>query len=164
MNKRITMRAMVGLSAAVLLTFGNAHAQTATANFTVSLEIVKGCTLSVASLDFGQYGVLDTALNGTTNLSVTCTESTPYALGLSSGNVSGSTIAARLLGDGTNTVDFQLYQPDNSTVWGDTDAVDRVTGTGTGSVQTHTINGRVPAQSTPPPATYSSTVTATAYF
>ena len=39
-----------------------------------------------------------------------------------------------------------------------------MSGTGTGAAQTLTVNGSVPAQATPAPDTYSSTVTATVYF
>ena len=69
-------------------------------------------------------------------------------------------------GNTTSVVSYQLYQPapNQTVVWGDTGTADRVGGTGNGSSQALTVNGTVPAQTTPAPDTYSSTVTATVYF
>lgn len=76
------------------------------------------------TLDFGQsQGVLATAVTGTSTLNVTCTNTTPYNVGLNAG-----------------------------------------TGTGSGSQQNLTVHGNIPAQATPQPDTYKSTITATVYF
>src|SRR5690606_2594910 len=111
---------------------------------------------------------LDTNLDAETNLAVTCTTSTPYNIGLSAGDVSGSTIENRLMAGTTgaaNTVAYQLYQdPARTAVWGDTQTTDTVSGVGAGTTQTIPVYGRVPPQDTPEPDTYQSTVTATVYF
>jgi spore coat protein U-like protein len=49
-------------------------------------------------------------------------------------------------------------------VWGITIGTDTVSATGNGAAQTHTVYGRVPAQTTPAPATYSDTVTVTVTY
>ncbi|AOK30339.1 spore coat protein U [Burkholderia singularis] len=143
---------------------------TATATFTVSLTIQANCTISANPLSFGTNGILASAVNQTTTLSVTCSNTTPYNVGLDAGNVSGSTVATRLLA-GTSTgntgtlVDFQLYQDaGHTTVWGNTQGTNTVGGTGTGSAQTLTVYGQVPSQATPKPDLYQTTVTATVYF
>ncbi|OZI18930.1 spore coat protein U [Bordetella genomosp. 9] len=143
---------------------------TATANFAVTLTIAANCTIAATPLNFGSTGVLAAAVNQTTTLSVTCTNTTPYNIGLDAGTVTGSSVAARLLagtrtGNTATTVGFQLYQnAGRTTVWGNTQSTDTVAGTGTGTAQTLTVYGQVPAQATPAPDTYQTTVTATVYF
>lgn len=142
-----------------------------TANMVVTLTITANCTIAANPLNFGSHGLLSTAFSNTTTVDVTCTNTTPYTVGLSAGTGTGSTQANRLMqgtttGNTTSTVAYQLYQPapNQTVVWGDTGAADRVGGTGNGSAQPLTVNGTVPAQATPAPDTYSSTVTATVYF
>jgi len=143
---------------------------TATATFTVTLTIQANCTIAANPLAFGSTGVLASALNQQTTLSVTCSNTTPYNVGLDAGTVSGSTVASRLLagtatGNTGTTVGFQLYQDaGHTTIWGNTQGTNTVGGTGTGSAQSITLYGQVAAQTTPKPDTYQSTVTATVYF
>ncbi|EHK64921.1 Csu type fimbrial protein [Achromobacter arsenitoxydans] len=147
---------------------GLAAAQTATANFNVTLTIAANCVIAATDLNFGSHGVLNSAVTGNTNLSVTCSNTTPYTVGLNAGTGTGSTEAQRFLsgtGANTATVAYQLYKPGGQTVvWGDTDVSARVGGTGTGSATALQVNGVVPTQTTPAPGNYSSTVTATVYF
>ncbi|MDN7673898.1 spore coat U domain-containing protein [Burkholderia oklahomensis] len=161
------------LAAAVLVatpSFHPATAATATATFTVSLTIQANCTISANPLSFGTNGVLATAVNQQTTLSVTCSNSTPYNVGLDAGSVPGSAVSSRLLagtatGNTSTTVGFQLYQDSShATVWGNTVDTDTVSGTGNGSAQTLNVYGQVPAQTTPQPDTYQSTITATITF
>ncbi|NYE60598.1 spore coat protein U-like protein [Duganella sp. 1224] len=151
------------LSGAAVYSNGNK-----TANFDVTLKIIADCTIAATPLDFGQsQGVLATSVSVNTNLSVTCTNTTPYNIGLNAGNVAGSTTSARLMGGtggNTSTVAFNLYQAAGATNWGNVQGTDTKSGTGTGSAQTHTVYGVVPAQNTPQPDTYKSTITATVYF
>ena len=108
-----------------------------------------------------------TAVSVNTTMNVTCTNTTPYNVGLNAGTGTGSTVAARVLsgtGANTSTVAFNLFQAAGATNWGNTQGTDTRSGTGTGSSQTLTVYGVVPAQSTPQPDTYKSTITATVYF
>ncbi|KWF29503.1 spore coat protein U [Burkholderia cenocepacia] len=161
------------LSAAVLAgpveaaTYSNG---TATATFTVTLTLQPNCTIAANPLNFGTNGVLATAINQQTTLNVTCTNTTPYNVGLDAGSVAGSSVASRLMagtstGNTTTTVGFQLYQDaGRTTIWGNTQGTNTVAGTGTGAAQPITVYGQVPAQATPKPDTYQTTVTATVYF
>ncbi|TFW29386.1 spore coat U domain-containing protein [Duganella callida] len=139
-----------------------------TATFDVTLKIVTDCTIAATPLDFGQnQGVLATAVNVNTTLSVTCTNTTPYNIGLNAGTGTGSTVASRVMsgtGANTSTVAFNLYQTAGATNWGNTQGTDTKSATGTGTAQSHTVYGTVPAQATPQPDTYKSTITATVYF
>jgi len=143
---------------------------TATATFTVSLTLQANCSITANPLAFGTTGVLGTAINQQTTVAVTCTNTTPYNVGLDAGGVSGSTVSARLMagtttGNTGTTVGFQLYQDSgHGTVWGNTQGTDTVAGTGNGSAQSINVYGQVPVQATPKPDTYQTTVTATVYF
>ncbi|MCP3715487.1 spore coat U domain-containing protein [Paraburkholderia sp. CNPSo 3281] len=143
---------------------------TATATFNVTLTLQANCSISATPLNFGTNGVLATALNQQTSVAVTCTNTTPYNVGLDAGTVAGSTVTSRLMagtatGNTGTTVAFQLYQDaGRTTVWGNTQGTNTVAGTGTGSAQSIPLYGQVPAQTTPKPDTYQTSVTATVYF
>lgn len=141
---------------------------TNTVNFDVTLKIVANCVIAAQPLDFGQaQGVLATAVNVNTTLNVTCTNTTPYNVGLSAGTGTGSTGTTRYLagtGANTQTVQYNLFQASGNTVWGNNQGTDTHSGTGTGISQPITVYGQVPVQSTPIPDTYKSTITATVYF
>jgi spore coat protein U-like protein len=146
-----------------------AQAASKTATFDVSMKIVADCTISAAALDFGQNrGLLTSTVSANSNLTVTCTNTTPYTVGLDAGTGTGSSGTSRYM-NGTNgntaTVPFNLYRTQGAGLWGNTQGTDTMSGTGTGAAQTLTVYGEVPAQAqTPAPDTYKSTVTATIYF
>jgi spore coat protein U-like protein len=143
---------------------------TAIANFTVTLTLNANCSISANPLNFGSNGVLATAINQQTTVAVTCTNTTPYNVGLDAGTVTGSSVASRLMagtatGNTSTTVGFQLYQDaGHTTLWGNTQGTNTVSGTGSGAAQSIVVYGQVPAQTTPRPDTYQTTVTATVYF
>lgn len=141
---------------------------TATSTFNVTLTIIANCTIAAQPLNFGSsQGVLATAVSANTTVGVTCTNTTPYNLGLNAGTGTGSTTSARTMsGTGANvsTVAFNLFQSAGATNWGNTQGTDTLPGTGNGALQTLTVYGQVPAQTTPQPDTYKSTITATVYF
>ncbi|WP_144108369.1 spore coat U domain-containing protein [Paraburkholderia sp. BCC1886] len=143
---------------------------TATATFTVTIILNANCSITANPLNFGTNGVLGTAINQQSTVAVTCTNTTPYNVGLDAGTVTGSTVGTRLMagtatGNTATTVAFNLYQDAGHGVpWGNTQGTNTVSGTGSGSAQSIVVYGQVPAQATPRPDTYQTTVTATVYF
>lgn len=139
-----------------------------TTTFDVTLKIIADCTIAANTLDFGQsQGVLATAVNVNSTLNVTCTNTTPYNIGLNAGTGTGSSVAARQMsgtGANTSTVAFNLNLTAGGGNWGNTQGTDTLSGTGTGAQQNLTVYGVIPSQSTPQPDTYKSTITATVYF
>ncbi len=94
-----------------------------------------------------------------------CTNTTPYNIGLDAGTGSGATVTTRKLTNGAATINYSLYTTSGrTTVWGNTVGTDTVAATGNGASQSYTIFGRVPAQTTPAPATYSDTITVTVTY
>jgi spore coat protein U-like protein len=141
---------------------------TRTANFDVTLKIVADCSIAANSLDFGQaQGLLTTAVKVTSNINVTCSNSTPYNVGLSAGTGAGSTGTTRYMsgtGGNTQTVQYNLYQTAGGTQWGASQGTDTMSGTGNGASQVLTVHGEIPPQATPAPDAYKSTITATVFF
>jgi len=144
------------------------YSKSTPASFDVTMKIVADCTISANGIDFGQtQGVLGSAVTGSSAISVTCTNTTPYNVGLNAGTGTGSSGTTRYMngtGANTNTVKFNLYQQQGSTPWGNTQGTDTMAGTGTGAAQTLTVYGEIPAQASPTPDSYKSTITATVYF
>ncbi len=143
-----------------------AQAATATASMPVTITIQNACNVSSVApttLDFGTQGPLTANVDSTSTITVTCTSGATYDVGLSGGG-SGD-INARVMTNGGNQVGYQLYSDSGrQTVWGDTVGTNTVSNTGSGTAQTYTVYGRVPAQTTPPAGTYNDTVTVTVTY
>lgn len=162
---KIKPRILTTAMAVVGLSFTTAHAATVTDTMPVTITIENACEISTAptTLDFGTQGVLSANVDSTSTISVTCTTSAPYNIGLN-GGASGN-INARTMTDGTNFVGYQLYrEAGRMNVWGDTVGTDTVASTGTGTEQQFTVFGRVPSQATPPAGTYNDSVTVTVTY
>lgn len=162
-------RVLAAVLAAVMpfATSGLARAGSQTAKFDVTMRVIADCTIAATGIDFGQTGVITAAISGQSNINVTCTNTTPYNVGLDAGTGAGSTGTTRFLGgSGANadTVAFKLYRAPGSGLWGNTQGSDTVAGTGNGNAQTLTVYGEIPVQKSPTPDSYKSVITATIYF
>lgn len=136
---------------------------TATTTFQVTATVPATCTVSANTLSFGSYSGASN-LDGSTTITVTCTNGTSYEVALDAG-ANGTTAANRKMANGGSTLNYSLYSDSGrSSVWGFTQGGDTVTGAGTGTAQTLTVYGRVPASQTPPAGTYTDTVGVTVYY
>ncbi|MBB3195311.1 Csu type fimbrial protein [Roseateles terrae] len=139
----------------------------ASGSLEVGATIVVACTVSGSTLNFGT--AIDPlqsngAIDASTNLSVTCTRTTPYSVALSAGAHAGglNAFGSRAMKSGTHTLAYQLYlDAARSQVWGNGTNSSVYTGTGTGSIQQLTIYGRLPSVAQAAPGDYSDTVTVT---
>jgi spore coat protein U-like protein len=133
---------------------------------TVQVSITATCLINSASaLNFGTQGVLAANVDQTSTIQVTCTNTTPYNIGLNAGTGTGATVAVRKLTSGANTVNYTLYSNSGrTTVWGNTVGTDTVAATGNGAAQNYTVYGRIPAQTTPAPGSYADTITVTVTY
>jgi spore coat protein U-like protein len=141
-------------------------ATTTSTTFSVSVTLAATCTINSASaLNFGNQGILGTNVDQTSTIQVTCTNTTPYNIGLDAGTGTGATVATRKLTSGGATVNYTLYSDTGrTTVWGTTIGTDTVAATGNGSGQNYTVYGRIPVQTTPAPGTYTDTITVTVTY
>ncbi len=141
------------------------NASTATTSFTTTATVITSCNVSATTLNFGSTSTLGSVVDGSSTLTATCTSASAYNIGLSAGNGSGATVAARKMTSGLNTITYSLYTNSlRTTVWGNTVGTNTVSGTGSGSAQNFTVFGRVPTQTTPAPTTYSDTIIATVTY
>src|SRR2546429_1475867 len=99
-----------------------AIAGTTTMTFTSQISLTAACTINSASaLNFGTQGMLAANVDQSSTIQVTCTNTTPYTIGLDAGTGTGATVATRKLSSGGNTVSYTLYSDAaHTTVWGNT--------------------------------------------
>lgn len=139
--------------------------RTATFSFTVRAQVVPDCRVEADDLDFGSAGLLDRPVDATSQIRVTCTAGSSYQLGLGYG-LQGNGVNDRQMRDlAGNRIGYQLYRDPGRTLgWGQLADGLAMTAAGSGAAQGFTVFGRVPAQPTPPPGSYSDTVVVTVTY
>ena len=148
----------VGLSA------GTAEAATSTSTFNVTATVQATCTVSATNLAFGVY--TGAQAMGTSAISVACTNTTTYQVGLNAGTASGATVTTRqMTGPSSALLNYALYRDAARTQnWGNTASTDTVGGTGDGNTRSITVYGTVPAGQLVAPGSYSDTVVVTVTY
>lgn len=170
------------LLAAAMIAFGgfalSANAAT-TATFKVKINILASCDVTAGSasdIDFGNVAANtapgSAALSATNNIKVTCSNGTPYILGLATtaGNNGTGTMAGLDTGNTGDAVPYSLYQDSAHTkIWGNTGtavgtagndyvSTGSTAGNGTGSAQTIPVYAVV-SDPNHKPGNYADTVT-----
>jgi spore coat protein U-like protein len=176
--KRDAMKRLASFSAAAALVAvltGPASAappaNPATASFTVSITIIKECSVSTAPSNivlgaFASSALIATGANGTTNFSVLCSPTTPYTIGFSSPNdlaVDSTTHQMKGQSPG-NTAEIQYQLTDTTAGATNTHPLSAtssvISGTGTGVAQAKKVQATVINFTAPVlPDTYLDTVT-----
>ena len=132
---------------------------------TASATAQASCSVTATNMDFGSNGFLTTAKDATSSISLRCTINQPFTVGLNGGNASASNPTQRKMSKGAEQITYGLYRDAGRTQpWGSTINTDTAAGTGSGTSQSLTVYGRVPAQATPSPGTYSDTVVVTVTY
>jgi spore coat protein U-like protein len=124
---------------AIVTAAASANAAQTSANFQARITIQTACVVSASNLDFGNVGVINGGETATANVDVNCSNGTPYTMSFDS--LASVTSFNSTMVNGAEDVDYSA-------------ALSASGGTGTGSVQTYTIDGLLPAQSTPTPGIY----------
>ena len=167
MLKNALQLAMAGTLA---MAAGSASAASpATTTLNVTANVASNCLVTAAPLAFTDYDASGT-VDGSANLSVNCSKGTLYTVKLGSG-VNG-TIAQRLLSDGTNDLEYNLFtSAARTTVWGETVGTNTVADTGRGmsstKANTHTVYGTIAnsvANQDAPTGLYTDTVAVTVEY
>lgn len=154
-----------------LLSLGTFPATCGNANlgsfpFTASATVPPYCKLSTATdLDFGTAsGLLGGTIDKTSTINLSCTARTSWQIGLDFGQHASGT-QRRMSGPGGAFVAYNLYRDGpRSQSWGNTLNTDTATGSGTGTAQSLTVYGRVPAQASVPAGNYADLVTVTVTY
>jgi spore coat protein U-like protein len=163
-----------GLVASLLIAaVASVDAATATNTFQVTATVLKFCTVSATNLAFGNYTPSTGAVTNSSTVTYACTNGTPItSITLNIGTTAGATFAQRLMTNGTQTLQYNLYTTNAySSIWGDgtggsvTQA--GVTGAGLGTNDTLTVYGKLPdsaANQAIPPGSYNDTITVTVNY
>jgi spore coat protein U-like protein len=135
-----------------------------TTSFTVTAVVQATCTIAANPLGFGTYSGL--LINSTSILSVTCTNTTPYNVGLNAGNATGATVTNRsMTGPAAALLGYKLFSNSGLTTnWGNTVGTNTLAATGTGAVQSLTVYGQIPPGEYVRPGSYTDTITATVTY
>ena len=141
-----------------------ADAVTATSSFAVSVTVASTCLVSATSMGFGTY--TGQVAPASSTVSITCTNSTPYNVGLSAGLGTGATVTARkMTGPASALLAYELFQDAGHSVgWGVTAGTDTVAGTGNGASQPITVYGQIPTAQYVAPGAYADTITVTVTY
>jgi spore coat protein U-like protein len=128
----------------------------------VSASVAPACILATATdLNFGTVaGLLLTNTDQTSLLRMTCTNRAAWQVGLDNGQNASGTI--RRMKSGGSYVTYELYNRAARGVgdrWGNTLNSDTATGSGSGTEQTLTVYGRLPAQAPQAAGAYTDTIT-----
>lgn len=152
-----TFLGIVGCDQIPLLT------QLETPTFAAMAIVSDNCHVAAQDLGFGNQGVLAANVDSSGQVSVTCTNGTPYTVALDGGGAAAPP-TARKMSKGGETITYGIYRDAARTQpWGDT-VGSMGGGTGSGAAQSLVTYGRVPAQGTPSPGTYSDTVVVTVTY
>lgn len=118
-----------------------------TATMHVSLEVLKSCTLQANDLNFASHGSDEASeINATTQLSVLCTNGTPFTLSAaSSDGESDGTFWLKPEDSNINAqnIAYKLYADESKKT--PVNASGGIEGTGTGQAQSETIVGVIEA-------------------
>jgi len=162
------------LVACVLLA-ANLPIQAATTDntFSVTAKTVGKCTISANELAFNTAipTPIEKNWDASNTLTVICSTTTPYSIGLNDGQGNGATCGDRRMtkigGAPTDTLKYQLHtDAARSIIFGKAGSTCpiEVEGTGSGAEQFITVYGRIPTQSTTVQGSFSDTITATVTF
>ena len=132
------------------------------------MTIQKACTVTAGAasdVSLGTVAATATDVAGNNTITVNCSKTTPYYIGLAPSNASTAG-AGEMRGTGANVdkVPYQLRSTagTSGTIWGHTatssSVGNGVTGTGTGANQTHTVYVTAPSANYTPD-NYADTVT-----
>jgi spore coat protein U-like protein len=164
MFSRARIATVVLLVAGALMMASGAQAQSA--SLTVQATVLNSCSISPATLNFGNYDPLvATDVDVAATMNIACTKGATPHIWLDNGtHFVGS---RRMQGPGA-TPDFLPYQiyreAGRTNVWGDTDATSNIYTSAGRAGGTITVYGRIPAGADVAAGAYSDTVQATIHF
>ena len=170
---RTFLRTLTGITAAGLLVGGLTSSKLAAANktadLTVNASVANNCTISTGAIAFGAYdpvaanATAGADLTGNGHVYVACTRGASAVIDLGNGGAANAN--ARRLTAGSDTLNYQLYQSDGTTVWAAGSGSGGVTYASTSKAQTDlVVVGKVLGGQDVPQGTYTNTIVATVNF
>lgn len=138
-----------------------------TTDMTITITVGNDCRISAPALSFGTAPLASQFGSVTQAVAVDCTKDSVYSVAFTSGN-SGASRPWRAMNDGAgNTLQYNLYRTDGTTIWDMTNPMTSAT-IGTGSANPTQMQAYVakinPSQVTPPVGHYTDTVSVVISF
>lgn len=110
-----------------------------TTTLVVELDLTKVCSVAASDIDFGSVSLLRNAAEQSGSISVNCSKTEAWLLGMDAGdNASGS---QRHMSNGTDTVSYELLQSDGSVFDDDWTGSSVVSGVGAGHSASAAVTG-----------------------
>ena len=174
---RRVVAALCLVTGAAFIIASPAYGATTAANLGAGSSVAPNCTITTAPLAFGAYDPIGAnaavARTGTGSITVACTAGSAPTISLNLGvNAVG---AVRKMASGTDRLDYELYQPPNTTPGIACSALSTIWGTAAGNMftptvptskaaRTYNVCGSIAAGQDVAGGSYSDTVTATVTF
>ena len=134
----------------------------ASTSTSATATVLSSCNVSATTVNFGSQGILSSNKDAQGTLTVQCSSTLPYTVSLDGGSSSATDPTLRKMTFSGSNITYGLYRDAaRSLPWGNTVGVNTTSGTGTGLSQAQTVYGRVAAQTTPKPGTYSDSIVVT---
>jgi spore coat protein U-like protein len=141
------MRKVISASLAIaaLAAAGTASALSTNASFNVTATVLMTCSATASTLGFGNYTPGTGGLTANTTVNVKCTKGTGFTVALDKGTTATGTVAQRLMTNGTDTLQYNLYTTSGfATIFGDTAGLTQAgIGTGLANNVPFTVYGRL---------------------
>jgi spore coat protein U-like protein len=135
--------------------------QTGSTTFQVQALVDNNCHVTADDIDFGTHGILSSNIDAAGEVSVTCTNGTPYTIGLNGGQAAAAPTAREMTGPAT--ILYGIYLDATRTQpWGEALGT-MAAGSGSGLEQSRATYGRVPPQAATP-GSYQDSVIATVTY
>ena len=134
-----------------------------TTTMSVTAIVQATCLISASALNFGTYpGLLITS----SLLTVTCTNTTGFNIGLNAGTAIGATVTTRkMTGPASATLNYKLFRDSARTQnWGNTVGTDTLISQGNGTAFHYGVFGQLPAGQYVTPGAYADTIIATVTY
>lgn len=164
-SRKLLLTAVACVSAAVMPA---SMADTVTATFTITITIQGACTVNAGpQVNFGTVPSTATANQYQTNtLSVICSNTLPYNVGLLGTNTGASANGTGYMVISNDQVPYELFQDSaHTTPWGNTVGTNTVAATGSGLPQSYSVYAQVLGTDlNHQPGTYSDIVTVTVTY
>ena len=138
-------------------------AANSSASINVAATVHASCLVASSNLAFGEYAGAQKDVAST--VSVTCTNTTRYDVGINGGQNAQASFDWRMAGPGGATLSYKIYaDPARTVYWGANPGSDAAAGTVSGSAQVISAYGRIAADQYVVPGVYTDTITFTLYF
>jgi spore coat protein U-like protein len=137
---------------------------TVTTTFSVQATVQATCLISAGALSFGTYTGLQIDVAST--LTITCTSTTTYNVGLNAGTATGATVTTRkMTGPVSAKLNYAMFRDSAHTLnWGNTVGTDTLSSTGTGSALLSSVFGQLAAGQVVTVGAYSDTIIVTVTY